>query len=371
MTSGPLLGDGDLTTGYENPVSDPPTVACDTVLASSYLTGAWVPGGTHNVTALSTRVLATAALGTGGLCSQCPLDLDPGDPPWANITTLTYAIEAYSGGAWGAPFASGTLTNGVATTITLSFAPFNCEAIRVVVFAYREVGGENTCSAYATARVNEITVTSTNVTPCTSPSIPTGLAVGAACSVDGTTLPLTWNASTGDPTITYQVQNVTNGAFYETTSTGLTATGLTPGTLYTFRIRATNDCGTSAWSGTVTGTPLKVPDAPTPTGVWSCCVDHLITWPAVPLATSYSLYVLLSGTYTLLTTTIDLSYTRPDIPDSEALGGSSYRLIATNACGNSANADFTIDPLYTVSTDPVCDLTESVDPVTTYEESCQ
>ena len=77
-----------------------------------------------------------------------------------------------------------------------------------------------------------------------------------------TTQPMSWTAATGGATAvsySYQVQNCLDGyswanAGAATSGTSATITGLTPGTLYHWRVIATDDNGTVATSGEGTAT---------------------------------------------------------------------------------------------------------------------
>ncbi|WP_418278026.1 cellulose binding domain-containing protein [Isoptericola jiangsuensis] len=88
----------------------------------------------------------------------------------------------------------------------------------------------------------------------TAPSVPQDLAAG---DVTGTTAQLTWSASTDDTRVArYEVVDTGSGDVVATTSTpGLTVEGLSPGTEYTFTVRARDGAGnTSAASAGVTVT---------------------------------------------------------------------------------------------------------------------
>ncbi|HLL89688.1 MAG TPA: DUF1735 domain-containing protein, partial [Tepidisphaeraceae bacterium] len=93
------------------------------------------------------------------------------------------------------------------------------------------------------------------------PKGPTGLAAGAAT---GSSVPLTW-ADNANNEAGYAVDRATDAAFTQNVvtdatlaanATGHTATGLTAGTTYYFRVRAINAAGSSVPSNVVSVTPV-------------------------------------------------------------------------------------------------------------------
>ncbi|BAU86417.1 chitinase [Streptomyces laurentii] len=82
--------------------------------------------------------------------------------------------------------------------------------------------------------------------PGRPPATPTGLTAGSATA---TTIGLSWPAVPG--ATSYRVQQG-SAVVATVTGTSYTATGLTPGTAYTFRVTAANDAGESAPSAPVT-----------------------------------------------------------------------------------------------------------------------
>ena len=106
-----------------------------------------------------------------------------------------------------------------------------------------------------------VTVSLQGVASAAVPTVPADLV-----AVPGNeSVALTWTASSNTPTdyvIEYSADGfvTTTNLFYEmdvSTAVTATVTGLTNGTTYTFRVKATNGDGTSAASSTTTGVPYS------------------------------------------------------------------------------------------------------------------
>ncbi len=125
-------------------------------------------------------------------------------------------------------------------------------------------GGDLLLAPFATAAVTA------PATPTTAPTAPTNLTAAAASA---TQVVLTWAAATGQTAYAVD-RSADGGATYTTVAAPTTTTyadaGLTPGTAYTYRVRATNAAGSSAPSNaaavTTAGAATAVPlTALTPT----------------------------------------------------------------------------------------------------------
>jgi hypothetical protein len=162
-----------------------------------------------------------------------------------------------------------------------------------------------------------------NVTPRTLPGTPTGLTATPGNSQ----IALSWTApaSNGGAAITdYQIQVSVAGGAYSTVTksasaaTSYTATGLTNGTAYTYRVATVNSEGASAYVTSSSVTPQTVPLAPTNvagtvgngsvTVRWSAPTDSggsVITDYLIQYSTDGTSWTTVSdGTSTVLQTTV-------------------------------------------------------------------
>ncbi len=135
--------------------------------------------------------------------------------------------------------------------------------------------------------------------------LPPVLILPAASATNISTAPnLSWSTSTGAST--YRLQVSTSSAFVTTvynngalTNTSQSITGLIGGTVYYWRVNATNAAGTSAFStrsftSIAAGTPTLV--APLD-GAQNQSVNPTLVWNVVPGAGSYRLQVSTSSTF--------------------------------------------------------------------------
>lgn len=167
-------------------------------------------------------------------------------PPWSggSSAATSYAVQIDSGSGW---TAAGT-TPSTATTIG---GLINGASYQVRVAA-TNASGSGPWSEVVTG------------TPRTTPGAPIGLTAAQ----DQRSVHLAWAAPTTDggaPTISFLVERSTDGSVWTTVGTTstleATATDLTGGTSYMFRVRANNAAGQGA-PATITAVPYDIPGAP-------------------------------------------------------------------------------------------------------------
>lgn len=171
---------------------------------------------------------------------------------WNAVTisgeTVTYKIQQSTDG--GANFSDVSGAGSVSGTTHTITGLTNGQAYNFRVIAIGSTSGAQTPGDYSEA-----------LTPAaaSAPSAPTGLTATAGNSQ----VSLSWTAGSNggaaitDYVIEYSTDNSTWSTFSDgtSTSTSATVTGLTNGTLYYFRVKATNSVGTGSASSNATATP--------------------------------------------------------------------------------------------------------------------
>jgi hypothetical protein len=232
--------------------------------------------GLTNGTAYTFKVKATNAAGTG-LDSAASGAITPRTVPGAPTAVTGTPGNAQVDLSWTAPAATGgspitgyTVTPYIGATAQTPVV-FNSTATTQTITGLTN-GTAHTFKVKATnaAGTGTDSAASGAITPRTVPGAPTG----ATATPGDTTVSLSWTAPASDGgaaitgyTVTPYIGIVAQAdRVFSSSATTQTITGLTNGTSYTFRIKATNAAGTGAESGaSLAVTPRSVPG--TPTGV--------------------------------------------------------------------------------------------------------
>lgn len=197
------------------------------------------------------------------------------------------------------------------------------------VQAFNSVGGS--------ALSNEIQAVPAAGGPGTAPAAPTGLS---AAPGNGS-IAVSWSASTGAASYSVYRGTAPGGqgstAVGTVTGTSFTDTGLTNGTRYYYKVRATNAAGSSGLSAEVSavpGTTGSPPGVPFGVVITPRVGNILLQWGFMSAATGYNVYRSTTpGTETLL-----IRVTSPTYIDTAVTPGVTYyyQFTATNAGGESA-----------------------------------
>ncbi len=127
--------------------------------------------------------------------------------------------------------------------------------------------------------------------PVAPAAVPTGLSASASSD---TQINLSWTAVSG--ATSYRVEQSPDGTTWTLVSTpsdtSASALGLIPFTSYSFRVRASNAQGDSAWSSSVSATTRL--QSPTLSGT-SGDGQVVLSWKAIANATNYSVLRLVPG----------------------------------------------------------------------------
>ncbi len=192
---------------------------------------------------------------------------------------------------------------------------------------------------------------STATTAAAAPAAVTDLAAAVGTTYGATEIDLTWTtpAANGADITGYTLQRKAGSGNYAGLSTAISATstsysdtGLTPGTAYTYRIRATNSEGDAMWSNTPSATTQSgaVPSAITDLSATSTSSTAIrLTWTApahngAPI-TGYTVRSIPDLT-TIASGVTDTSYSDTGLTPGVEHG---YQVHATNAVGDGVSSN--------------------------------
>jgi titin len=346
-------GDGRVTVAWDSttptngaPISGYRVEASSDGFATA--TGVTVPGsatagtltGLTNGTSYSVRVSASNAIGSGPASATAAVT--PRGAPGAPSVTATPGDHRVSA-TWAAPSANGDPISGYVVTLRSG---------GVVVESQPTTGpGTTTFTDLTNGTTYTVDVAATNgagtTTGSAAAATPRGLpgATGVLQTSEGDRqVTLSWTAS--DPngqTPQYRVEQSTDGGssytvLGTTAASTWTATGLTNGTTYGFRVTPVNDAGDGA-SRSVTAVPYGVPSEPTSLQVTPGDRTATATWSAPAsdggrAVTSYAVQTSTNGTdWATAGTTSSSTYDVTGLTNGQV---TSIRVLATNLRGNSA-----------------------------------
>jgi predicted phage tail protein len=352
--SAPAVDGGAAVTDYAVQYSSDDTTWTTFADGTSASTSATVTGLT-NGTSYTFRVAATNNVGTGAHSDASPAVTPrtlagaptavtsvygdtqvsltwsaPVSDGGAAITDYAIHYSSDAGSTW-TMFADGTSASTSATVTGLT----NGTSYRFKVAATNNVG------------TGSFSTVSAPVTPRTLSDAPTDVAG----TYGNTEVALTWSApvidggaAVTDYAVQYSSDDTTWTTFADGTSasTSTTVTGLTNGTSYTFRVAATNNVGTGAYSSaSAVVIPRTLADAPTDVSGTYGNTEVALTWsaPAINGGAAISDYVIqYSSDDTTWTTFADGTSASTSTTVMGLTNGTSYsfRVAAVNNVGTGA-----------------------------------
>ena len=280
--------DGGATiTGYVTHAEIGTTVKATTNVAATATTA--TVSGLVNGTAYRVTVAAVNSAGDGPPATSG--EITPAGPPTKPVKVVAEAADGAVLIIWTAPSAAGTAITGYKVTVLTSTKTCTTKTALTCYVTTLTNGTPYSFTVHATngRGTGPTSTPTTPVTPGFVPSAP--LDVRAAPTDASATVNWTPPSTDGGSSITGYTATSFPTTRTCTTSGALTCkvSGLKNGTMYTFRVRATNDVGIGPSSSPSTGVkPSTVPDAPVDVTATSSNGSASVSWEIVATGTNGS-----------------------------------------------------------------------------------
>jgi len=289
--------------------------------------------------------------GVGGT-SYVDSSLSPG-------AVYTYNVKACNSGGCSGNSAAASATAPAAVPA----APANVSASSIAGYAYVSWSAVSGATSYRILKVNGMTpavtttatdyadtstqvgntytyqVSACNGSGCSNPvttnavtvaAPPPNMPTGVTATASGPSIVIGWTAVSG--ATSYTIQKTVGGTVSNiagVTGTSYTDASLTPGSVYTYNVKACNSAGCSAISAGASATaPAAIPAAPANVSASSIAGYAYVSWSAVSGATSYRILKVNGMTPAVTTTATDYADTSTTVGNTYT-----YQVSACNSSG--------------------------------------
>ncbi len=349
VTQTSFVANWSATTGATSYLLDVATDAAFTSFVSGY-NGASVASTSSSVTGLTGgttyyyRVRASNSGGTSGNSSTITVNTIPSAP-----TTIAATSVSQSGltANWNTVSGATSYSIDVATDAAFTSFVSGYNNVSVVSTSLVVTGLSPGVTYYYRVRSSNASGSSSSSNTISQITIPSNPIATAASPVNQTSFTANWNSTLGASG--YFLDVATDNGFSSIVSgynnlsvatTSSSVTGLTGGTTYYYRVRATNTAGTSGNSGTIT--VVTAPVAPVANAATSITqTSFTANWSASSGATGYFLDVASDALFSsVLSSYNNLAVISTSSSVTGLTAGTTYyyRIRATNANGTSSNS---------------------------------
>ena len=318
----------------------------------STTTSATVTGLTNGTSYLF-RVAAVNLAGTGTYSANSSALIPATVPNAPTALTATFGSTSVAL-AWTAPSTGGTAITDYVVQYSTDNSTWTTFSDTVSTTASVTVTGLTNYSTYyfRVAAINAVGTGAYSSSVTSVPGITPGNATPTVASTGSTQIGLSWTIHpTGASSVTdWLVQYSTNNSTWTTfndgvsTTTSVTVTGLTNGTLYYFRVAPINPATMGAFGNSASATPRTVPNAPIITTLTPGNTQVVVAWSAPATGgsaiTDYDLEYSSNSGSTWTAWASGTTSNATSVTVTGLTNGTAYvfRVLAKNAAGSSTNS---------------------------------